>query len=170
MPRTRKSWTTRRAMLALIAAWLLAATAALATAQSYAGRSLDEALRDLQSQGLEIFFTSNVVRPWPTTAVMGALDEDDEGEVEIVPVIGPFNAERLPSYHRLDLRASREWYKRNGVLGFYFEIQNVYDRENIAGFDVDFEFELRDDGQIDVIALEEVWGGFLPSFGITWEF
>jgi len=107
---------------------------------------------------------------WPTSSISGRLEVDDEGEEEFVPVIGPFYAERLPSYHRLDLRASREWKLKKGVLGFYVEIQNVYDRENIAGFDIDFEFELNENGEIDVFAAEEVWGGFLPSFGFTWEF
>jgi len=108
---------------------------------------------------------------WPTTAIMGGLEENEEGEVEFVPVFGPINAERLPPYHRLDLRASREWQKKKGVLGFYLEIQNVYDRENIAGFDVDFEFKVRPDGGIDVVPEEEeIWGGILPSFGITWDF
>ena len=127
---------------------------------------------------------------WPTTAIGGRIVEgedggdeggDDEGEggeggegedgeVEIVPVLGPFNAERLPVYHRLDLRASREWRKKKGVLGFFLEIQNVYDRNNVAGFDEDFELELDENGEVLVNAVEEPWGGILPSFGITWEF
>ena len=107
---------------------------------------------------------------WPTTAVMGVEEIDDEGESEIVPVLGPIHAERLPDYHRLDLRASREWQKKNGLLGLFIEVQNVYDHENTAGFDVDFEFLKSPDGSIAVLPIEEVWGGFLPSFGITWEF
>ena len=107
---------------------------------------------------------------WPTTAVSGRLEIDDEGELEAVPVFGPVNGARLPDYHRLDLRASREWTRRHGVLGFFLEIQNVYDRQNVAGFDVDFEFTESQDGPPALIPLEEVWGGILPSFGITWEF
>jgi len=107
---------------------------------------------------------------WPTTAFSGRVEEDDEGELEVVPVLGPLQAERLPDYHRLDLRANREWRLKKGVLGFYLEIQNLYDRENVAGFDVDLELEESPDGEIRVVALEEVWGGFLPSFGVTWEF
>lgn len=74
-----------------------------------------------------------------------------------------------PDYHRLDLRASREWRLKRGVLGFFLEIQNVYDRGNVAGFDVGFEFEIGPDGEIVLHEVEEIWGGFLPSFGITWE-
>ena len=57
------------------------------------------------------------------------------GELEGVPTFGPINAERLPSYHRLDLRASREWRLQKGNLTLFLEIQNAYDRLNVAGFD-----------------------------------
>lgn len=130
---------------------------------------------------------------WPTTKLLGQVvesddgddggedggegeegeegGEDEEGETEIVPVLGPLNGERLPSYHRVDLRLSREWRKKKGSLGFFLEIQNVYGRKNIAGFDPDeFEFEVGSDGTIDLLAVEEKWDGFLPSFGLTWEF
>ncbi len=107
---------------------------------------------------------------WPTTEVFGVLMENEDGELEPVPVFGPLNAERLPDYHRLDIRASREWQRKRGVLGFYLEVQNVYDRENLAGFDTDFEFEEGETGRVELIPLPEVWGGVLPSFGITWDF
>ena len=107
---------------------------------------------------------------WPTTAVMGELEEDGEGELEAVPVLGPLNAERLPDYHRLDLRASREWRRRRGVLGFFIDVQNVYDRQNVAGYDSDFEFVVLANGDVEVTADQEVWSRILPSFGITWEF
>lgn len=107
---------------------------------------------------------------WPTTAIGARLEENDEGELEPVPVFGPLNAERLPDYHRLDLRASRRWQLGRGSLTFFLELQNVYDRGNQAGIDVDLEFVVRPDGTVDADPIEEAWGGFLPSFGIDWEF
>lgn len=125
---------------------------------------------------------------WPITGVTGRLadidmddgDEDDEGdgegefegdeEREVVAVFGPINGERLPSYHRLDLRASREWQLRRGTLGFFLEVQNVYDRGNVSGFEFDFEFAEIQEGEFEFQEVEEIWGGILPSFGITWEF
>ena len=83
---------------------------------------------------------------------------------------GPINGERLPDYHRLDLRASRNWQLRKSELVFFIDVQNVYDRGNVAGFDVDFDFLVQPDGTVNVIPVEEIWGGILPSFGITWEF
>ncbi|MCP3997466.1 MAG: TonB-dependent receptor [bacterium] len=105
---------------------------------------------------------------WPITPLSAELEEDDE--LEPVAVLGPFNSERLPDYHRLDLRASREWQTRRGMLKFFIEIQNVYNRKNVAGFDPDFEFEEGADGEIDITIHREIWGEILPSFGITWQF
>ena len=107
---------------------------------------------------------------WPITPISGAFEADDEGELEAVAVLGPFNSTRLPDYHRMDLRASREWQTRRGTLGFFLEIQNLYDRQNVAGFDPDFEVVEGPDGEPRVLIDREIWGRFLPSFGITWQF
>ncbi len=105
-------------------------------------------------------------RGWPITPVSAGMEIDDEGEEEPAAILGPFNTDRLPDYHRLDLRASREWSTRRGELVFFIEVQNVYNRKNVAGYDPDFEFD--DDGSI--LIANEIWGEILPSFGITWRF
>ena len=102
---------------------------------------------------------------WPTTALGTTAVEDEEGEVEFVPVLGPTNAERLPDYHRLDLRASRSWGWRSAVVELYFDVQNVYDRQNVAGFDMEIDEE---DGSI--VAQPEPWPGILFSGGLSVEF
>jgi outer membrane receptor protein involved in Fe transport len=113
---------------------------------------------------------------WPTTPVEarfipGPEDPDDpedpeeEKEDELVAVFGPLNSERFPAYHRLDLRASRRWEVRSGVLTFFVDVQNVYNRENLAGFDIGL------DEDAGVVELEdERWPGLFPSLGIVWEF
>ncbi len=55
-------------------------------------------------------------------------------------------------------------------MGFFLEIQNVYDRQNVAGLDPDFEFEEGPDGKPEIVLHREIWGRILPSFGITWQF
>ncbi len=116
---------------------------------------------------------------WPITPLSAVLEEDgvtpeggqrEDGELEAVAVLGPINSARLPDYHRMDLRASREWQTDRGTLGFFLEIQNLYDRKNVAGLDPDFEFEEGPDGQPDIVISREIWGRILPSFGITWQF
>jgi hypothetical protein len=97
---------------------------------------------------------------WPTTPVHAA--EDDEGA--LTAVFGPLRSERLPDYHRLDVRASRSWPLRVGRLTFFVDLQNVYDRANLSGFDV----ELDEDAGV-VLLESERWPGLFPSLGITWE-
>lgn len=118
---------------------------------------------------------------WPITEVTGVLPEADDGEepgemdaddeLDVLPVFGPLNGGRLPSYHRLDLRLSRAWELRRGDLEFFLEVQNVYDRGNLAGFDPgDSDLIVTPEGAVQLRPEEEVWGGILPSFGVTWEF
>jgi hypothetical protein len=108
---------------------------------------------------------------WPSTKIIARLQEDDDGEPEPVPVFGPINGERLPDYHRLDLRLSRQWKLKGGrKLAFFLEVQNLYNRKNRAGTNVDLDFEIMADGKVEVIPTFETWGGLLPSFGIDWSF
>jgi hypothetical protein len=112
---------------------------------------------------------------WPTSpvALREVVDpEDPEGEPELAPVAAPLYGDRLRPYHRLDLRASREWDLRRGRLTLFFDIQNLYDRENAAGFDLTLEDggEEGDDGQPRLVIAEETWAGVFPSVGVRWEF
>lgn len=103
---------------------------------------------------------------WPTTPIDLAEEiDDDDGETSFVPVLGPLYSERLPAYHRLDLRATRRWQLTAGELSFYVDIQNVYDRQNLAGFDIEIDDE---DGLL--VKEEEPWAGILPSVGVSFRF
>ncbi len=107
---------------------------------------------------------------WPTTAISGRLQADEEGELEPVAEFGPVNGARLPDYHRLDVRVTREWRLKKGLLTLFLDLQNLYNRRNIAGFDLDFDLLVLPDGRVAVTPAEERWGGLLPSLGIDWEF
>ena len=86
-------------------------------------------------------------------------------EPELALVFGPLRSERLPVYHRLDLRVSRRWPVRRGELTLYADVQNLYDRENAGGVDVQLDEDAR------VVASEpESWPGIVPSVGATWTF
>jgi TonB-dependent receptor-like protein len=106
---------------------------------------------------------------WPTTpldfvAVPVEDGGEDAGETVWVPVLGPLGSARLPDYHRLDLRASRGWQARGAAWEFFVDVQNLYDRKNVAGFDV----ELNDEGNVRKTV--ETWTGILPTAGIRVEF
>ena len=102
---------------------------------------------------------------WPTTPLTLAVEEDYEGEPMFIPVLGPLNSDRVSDYHRLDLRASREWRTKRGLATFFVDIQNVYDRQNVAGFDIEI-----DDEEGTLVRSAESWTGILPSAGIRLEF
>ena len=118
---------------------------------------------------------------WPTTAVSlvssesGDEDEIDDGEDEGLDIeddddgdepIEPFDlalgelfGKRLDDHHRLDFRLSRTWRARFGEVSFFVEVQNLLDRENLAGFDHALEDE-------ELLREPERWPGIFPSIGV----
>lgn len=90
----------------------------------------------------------------PYTPINGAKPPPEER----LPNYGEFNSERLPSYHRLDLRA--DW-----VLSpryrFFGEVINAYARKNISGYSYNADYTVRK----DVTQLP-----FLLSFGVLVKF
>ena len=55
----------------------------------------------------------------------------------IVPEDTDYNAERFSDYHRLDVRLDRRFFFKNWSLVVYFDIMNVYGRENIWDYSRD---------------------------------
>jgi outer membrane receptor protein involved in Fe transport len=102
---------------------------------------------------------------WPTTTVSLEEGVDEDGEAVLIPVLGPLYGERLSDYHRLDLRASRGWRWRGAAGELFIDIQNLYNRRNLGGFDFTIDEER---GRL--VAGREEWQGFLPSAGISIEF
>jgi len=51
------------------------------------------------------------------------------------PIYGELNSERLPAYHKLDVRADRTFVFKSWEMDFYAEILNLYGRENVTGYD-----------------------------------
>lgn len=41
-----------------------------------------------------------------------------------------FNTQRLANFHQLDLRVDKNWYFKKMTLGFYIDIQNVYNQQS----------------------------------------
>lgn len=84
--------------------------------------------------------------------------------------IGPFYAERWPSYHRLDMRASRARQMGKSRLTFFIDVQNLYDRDNVRGIEIDdWNWVKQGDGSYIPVFVEESWFGIMPSFGVSWE-
>ncbi|MCP4660646.1 MAG: TonB-dependent receptor, partial [bacterium] len=108
---------------------------------------------------------------WPTTAIWGEWVRRPNGSWDIEPVLGPYYAENLSDYHRLDVRVSRSWQLDRGTLSLFIDVQNLYDRKNERGTEFeDAEFYVLPNGDIVLSADDEEWLGMIPSFGIGWEF
>ena len=74
--------------------------------------------------------------------------------------------ERLPHYHRLDLRATRRWTTQRGDWSFFVELVNLTNHGNVFGYD--YFKELDGDGNFILQREEETWFTILPSIGATW--
>lgn len=91
----------------------------------------------------------------PDTAVVGTYTATDG---RLRPVYGPLNGERLPPYHRLDLRVEKQVSRD---FHFYVELINAYRRRNVAGWSYSADYQSR-------TPVEQL--GLLPSAGIRWDF
>ena len=91
--------------------------------------------RDWQLSGSWQYHTG-----WPFTEQLLDLtvvdSEDGTQEVQLLRRgFGPVNAQRLPAYHRLDLRTTRAFRFDRSTLEVYLDVFNVYDRVNLRGYE-----------------------------------
>jgi len=62
-------------------------------------------------------------------------DENGNPVMRLRPMYGEFNSNRLPNYHRFDIRADYDLkLKSQHKMEIYLEIMNLYNRENISGY------------------------------------
>jgi len=78
----------------------------------------------------------------------------------IVPGDAAVNTERFPDYHRLDIRLDRRFYFRNWSLVVYFDIMNVYGRDNIWDYSRDEYGKIENINQFSTFPV----GGFNIEF------
>ena len=73
------------------------------------------------------------------TPLTGA-EQDSDNPALYNPIYGELNSERLPAYHKLDVRADRTYYYTGWEMDLYLEVLNLYARENV----VDYEYKNAD--------------------------
>ena len=105
---------------------------------------------------------------WPTTGVTVEAVDNGNPEPDVVAQFGRRNAERLGSYLRADVRASRWFQLRDSKLQIFAEISNLQNRFNPCCVDFDYDF----DGQGNIVLerAEDSWLPLIPELGIRWEF
>jgi hypothetical protein len=103
---------------------------------------------------------------WPFTQGVYSSAPVSGGTVLQRDLSAPYDG-RLPSYHRLDLRATRFIPLRSGTLRLFVDIFNAYDRANVYRYDEHVGF---DNGRMVVSRETEKLFPLLPSVGAVWEF
>jgi outer membrane receptor protein involved in Fe transport len=68
------------------------------------------------------------------TPIIGLLPSSSHAGVS-EPVYGMLNSQRLPAYHRLDLRAEYTSPKKWGYWKFYVDVLNAYNHKSVASYD-----------------------------------
>lgn len=76
---------------------------------------------------------------WPVTRqyLDATVSQGPDGEIDAYVVtrgFGALNAERLPAYHRLDVRATRRFRMGRSALEIYLDVFNLYDQDNLRGY------------------------------------
>ena len=74
----------------------------------------------------------------PQTPIVGSVYNSRDNVYE--PILGQKNSTRLPSFQQLDLRVDRIWRYDTWTLNGYFEVQNLYNYENVEGYRYDYDF------------------------------
>lgn len=107
---------------------------------------------------------------WPYTEAKYEITESEPpGGYYINQVPGDLYAKRYPAFHRMDLRISRFFYTEKGLISFFFEFMNLYNRKNVR----EYTYELSQIYSVEKYTMSKIPGkGFplLPSVGISWEF
>lgn len=71
---------------------------------------------------------------WPTTNAQFVETQVGNNNVGFVLIPGSPYSQRLPEYHRLDLRASRLIYINRATLRIFLDVFNTYNRTNVQGY------------------------------------
>jgi len=105
---------------------------------------------------------------WPTTREDFQVMTTVDGSSFVGRTFGPIYGERLPAYHRLDVRVSKVFPVGGGRLELFVDVFNAYNRENAEAFD--YAVWITPQGSA---ASERGINPLLrvfPTFGARWEF
>ncbi len=107
---------------------------------------------------------------WPATPVHFDVDTlVNDGQhlgVAVTPRLGRLNSERLPSYYRVDARATRYFDTRHGRLALFLDVFNLLNRENPRGY----EYGVTVVPRWQVTRAYDTQIPLLPSLGVEWHF
>ncbi|RKU08497.1 hypothetical protein C6502_14895 [Candidatus Poribacteria bacterium] len=95
------------------------------------------------------------------------------GEPIYIPIYGDINSERLPPYHRLDVKISKAFRFNSWEMSLFLELLNAYNRKNLLTYSYSDDYD-EDDREViyyDGDEREEIYQfPIIPYLGITTEF
>jgi hypothetical protein len=103
---------------------------------------------------------------WPATSTVFRAERVGNS-LWSVASFGDWNGKRLPSYQRLDLRATRLFQVGDQRISFYVDVFNALNRKNAGGFEYSVTFF---NGNLLSQENYESLLPRIPSIGISWEF
>jgi outer membrane receptor protein involved in Fe transport len=106
---------------------------------------------------------------WPTTPLRVIEVANPDGSTRLEASLGPRNSERLGSFWRVDLRASRQVRLDRGALTWYLEVFNLLNRDNPCCIE-DFDVLAVPGDSLATRPNYDHWLPLLPSFGVLYEF
>lgn len=111
---------------------------------------------------------------WPESPARAIVDTVKVGKTARQTIVlteyGPISQvgrNRLPWYHRVDLRATRDVETSGGKFSFFFDLFNVFDTENPAAYN--YRASVRNNVLTFTHSVVPQLGR-LPSAGVSWEF
>jgi outer membrane cobalamin receptor len=104
---------------------------------------------------------------WPITAEQFRVDTLSDGDVYFTQNFSEPYGDRLPAYHRMDLRVTRDFALGRGRLSVFLDVFNLYDRDNPQSYNYSLFFNPRG---LSVQRSIEPLLPRLPTVGLTWEF
>jgi len=99
---------------------------------------------------------------WPYTEVISK----SNNLYSLVTDIGILMDKRYPDYHRLDFRINKLFHTSKGDIRLFLEIVNLYNRNNLYGYD--YELERDKLGILYYVKEPLYYLQIMPSIGITW--
>jgi len=106
---------------------------------------------------------------WPFTESTVEKVDFPDGSIDFVRIYGAVNGERLSAYHRMDVRINRYFDFAKSKLSFFFEVRNLYNRDNARLFENNIIFD-SSTNTFRVEKVEESWLPLLPSLGFSFDF
>jgi len=105
----------------------------------------------------------------PVYAPSFQLDTASNGTIWAHEYFDMVKLERLPAYHRLDLRATRSFRVGAGRMNVFVDVFNAYSRRNPRGWEFTPTFDASGRYTLQRAQYRPTFG-ILPTFGVSWGF